>query len=71
MRSTLTTGQDQFYGTIEHIDPELKMFLHDQNRPSAILLEYIPNMEMLHEMPNYAKKAWRILLPALEKFTKL
>ncbi|OAX81628.1 hypothetical protein ACJ72_04027 [Emergomyces africanus] len=43
----------QFYGTIEQMDlsryqPHLNMFLEDKNPPSAILLEYIQNMEMLY-----------------------
>jgi hypothetical protein len=39
----------QFYGTIEGIDvkkchPHLDEFLKDEYPPTAILLEYIPNM---------------------------
>lgn len=43
----------QFYGTIENIDPalchpHLKEFMKDEYPPTAILLEYIPNMVSLH-----------------------
>ncbi|OJD27502.1 hypothetical protein ACJ73_01115 [Blastomyces percursus] len=42
----------QFYGTIENIDPtrclpHLKSFVKDEYPPTAILLEYIPNMKEL------------------------
>lgn len=51
----------QFYGTIEKIDPRdyhphLKKFLNDQYPPNAILLEYIPNMEMLDPLSNVTKR---------------
>ncbi|QSS62553.1 hypothetical protein I7I51_02291 [Histoplasma capsulatum] len=42
----------QFHGTIENIDPtqclpHLKFFVKDEYPPTAILLEYIPNMKEL------------------------
>lgn len=50
----------QFYGATENIDPtlcqpHLKAFLRDEYRPTAILLEYIPNMEELN-WKNYTEK---------------
>ncbi|KAL4918735.1 hypothetical protein BDW62DRAFT_217515 [Aspergillus aurantiobrunneus] len=49
----------RFYGSIEEIDPQLYAphlddFLRDEYLPSAILLEYIPNMMPLH-WKNYTK----------------
>ncbi|KAL2378242.1 hypothetical protein RJ035_007487 [Blastomyces gilchristii] len=51
----------QFYGTMEQMDlshyqSHLKMFLNDKNPPSAILLEYIPKMEMIY--PHNFTKEW-------------
>lgn len=50
----------QFYGTIENIDPtlcnpHLKAFVKDKYPPTAILLEYIPNMKEL-DWSNYSEK---------------
>ncbi|PGH02857.1 hypothetical protein AJ79_07513 [Helicocarpus griseus UAMH5409] len=50
----------QFYGTIENIDPtrclpHLHAFVKDEHPPTAILLEYIPNMETL-TWSNYSGK---------------
>ncbi|KAK2762320.1 hypothetical protein FQN54_001330 [Arachnomyces sp. PD_36] len=47
----------QFYGTMDNFDPKpchpyLKRFKHDDNPPSAIFMEYIPNLEMLY-LDNY------------------
>ncbi|KAH8820780.1 hypothetical protein F5884DRAFT_765149 [Xylogone sp. PMI_703] len=41
-----------FYGTIERMDrclyrPHINMFFSDRYAPNAIVLEYIPNMQML------------------------
>ncbi|EEH43987.2 uncharacterized protein PADG_00276 [Paracoccidioides brasiliensis Pb18] len=49
-----------FLGLMEKFDPQLcqpylKMFLHDKYLPSAIFLEYIPNLEMIH-LHNYSQK---------------
>ncbi|EEH39042.2 hypothetical protein PAAG_01504 [Paracoccidioides lutzii Pb01] len=49
-----------FFGMTEKFDPQscqpyLKMFLHDKYLPSAIFLEYIPNLEMIH-LHNYSQK---------------
>ncbi|OAX78608.1 hypothetical protein ACJ72_07083 [Emergomyces africanus] len=50
----------QFYGTIENIDPtrclpHLKAFVKDEYPPTAILLEYVPNMKELN-WTNYNEK---------------
>lgn len=50
----------QFYGTIESIDPmlcqpHLKVFAKDEYPATAILLEYIPNMQPLF-WSNYTEK---------------
>jgi hypothetical protein len=50
----------RFYGTIENIDPtsclpHLKAFIKDEYPPTAILLEYIPNMKELR-WSNYNEK---------------
>ncbi|EEP79938.1 predicted protein [Uncinocarpus reesii 1704] len=42
----------RFYGTVENIDPtqslpHLQSFVNDEHPPTAILLEYIPNMKEL------------------------
>ncbi|KAL3471744.1 hypothetical protein BJX99DRAFT_236901 [Aspergillus californicus] len=49
----------KFYGSIDDIDPKLYAphlddFLEDEYPPSALLLEYIPNMTPLH-FENYSK----------------
>ena len=52
-----------FYGSIKAIDPKLcqpylDIFLDDKNPPNALLLEYIPSMEMIlpqHYTPQRAK----------------
>ena len=49
----------QFYGTVEKIQPKLwkphlDMFLKDKLLPNAILIEYIPHMEMI-DLPNFSK----------------
>lgn len=61
----------QFYGTIEQIQPKswrphLDMFLQHELLPNAILIEYIPNMQMmdlrtfstnrLHKLANILKE---------------
>ncbi|ODH45572.1 hypothetical protein GX48_08351 [Paracoccidioides brasiliensis] len=50
----------RFLGTMEKFDPKpcqpyLKMFLDDKYLPSAIFLEYIPNLEMIH-LHNYTQR---------------
>ncbi|KAJ9240620.1 hypothetical protein DTO271D3_6580 [Paecilomyces variotii] len=47
----------QFYGSMDKFDPRpcqphLNMFVEDEYPPSAILLEYLPNVEMIH-LHNY------------------
>jgi serine/threonine protein kinase len=50
----------RFFGTIEKFDPQqcqlyLNAFLDDEYPPSAIFLEYIPNLEMI-QLHNYTQK---------------
>jgi len=52
MASAIVELYHKFYGTIDKFDPRLcqphlKMFLEDECPPSAILLEYIPDLEMI------------------------
>ncbi|KAB8267883.1 hypothetical protein BDV30DRAFT_246187 [Aspergillus minisclerotigenes] len=61
----------KYYGTVDNLDPKLhqphlKMFLSDQYPPSAVLLEYIPNMQMLH-WTNYTKKRMENFIRGLHK----
>ncbi|KKA19530.1 hypothetical protein T310_6487 [Rasamsonia emersonii CBS 393.64] len=64
----------QFYGTIEKIDPwcyqpDLKDFLEDIYPPSAILLEYIPDLEMI-QLQNYTNKRMDNLIEGLKELHK-
>jgi serine/threonine protein kinase len=61
----------QFYGAIERLDllhyqPHLRMFLDDKHPPNAILLEYIPNMEMIYPY-NYTKKRGEALIRGIQE----
>jgi len=61
----------QYYGTIENLDPKLYQphlndFLEDEYPPKAILLEYIPNMQMLY-WTNYTKKRMDNFIKGLQK----
>ncbi|EEH19535.1 hypothetical protein PABG_01854 [Paracoccidioides brasiliensis Pb03] len=61
----------RFYGTMERMDlshyqPHLKMFLNDKNPPSAILLEYIPKMEMIYPH-NFTKERGEALIRGIRE----
>lgn len=43
----------------------LEMFLHDEYLPSAIFLEYIPNLEMIH-LHNYTQKRMENFLKGIQ-----
>lgn len=58
-------------GVIENIDPalwqpHLRAFVEDEYRPTAILLEYIPNMEELH-WSNYTEKRMRNFVDGMKE----
>ncbi|EEQ85585.1 uncharacterized protein BDCG_08854 [Blastomyces dermatitidis ER-3] len=60
----------RFHGTIEDIDPRqclphLKAFLKDEYRPTAILLEYIPNMKEL-DWTEYNRRRMRNFVNGLD-----
>ncbi|EGE85661.1 hypothetical protein RJZ56_003245 [Blastomyces dermatitidis] len=60
-----------FIGMMEKFDPQpfqphLKMFLHDKYLPSAIFLEYIPNLEMIH-LHNYSQKRMDNFIKGLQE----
>ena len=64
----------QFYGTIKNLDakqcmPHLHMFLEDSGPPSAILLEYIPDMQALN-LTNYSKKRMGNFINGIEQIHK-
>ncbi|PGH11055.1 hypothetical protein AJ79_05097 [Helicocarpus griseus UAMH5409] len=64
----------KFYGTIEDIDPmscqpHLKDFVNDEYPPTAIFLEYIPNMKELH-WTNYNEKRMRNFVDGINKIHK-
>ncbi|OXV11424.1 hypothetical protein Egran_00815 [Elaphomyces granulatus] len=61
----------RYYGTIENLDPKLYQphlndFLEDEYPPKAILLEYIPNMQMLY-WTNYTKKGMDNFIKGLQQ----
>ncbi|KAJ9302343.1 hypothetical protein DTO271G3_1209 [Paecilomyces variotii] len=64
----------QFYGAIEQLDlsrykPHLDRFLTDKDPPSAIFLEYIPDMEPIRPL-NYTKKRGRALIRGIQEIHK-
>jgi tRNA A-37 threonylcarbamoyl transferase component Bud32 len=61
----------RFYGAFDKLDlklyqPHLRMFLKDEYPPSAILLEYIPDMQQLH-WTNYTKERMGNFVNGLEQ----
>ncbi|EFQ97006.1 serine/threonine protein kinase [Nannizzia gypsea CBS 118893] len=63
-----------FYGTIENIDPKLCLpylnkFVDDKYRPTAIFIEYIPNMKELHRS-NYTPERMRNFVEGLKEIHK-
>ncbi|KAJ9243486.1 hypothetical protein DTO280E4_5601 [Paecilomyces variotii] len=61
----------RFLGSMEKFDPSfcqphLKMFLHDEYLPSAIFLEYIPNLEMI-QLHNYTPQRMNNLLNSIRE----
>ncbi|KAL1863180.1 hypothetical protein Plec18170_000010 [Paecilomyces lecythidis] len=61
----------KFYGVIEPLDPtlcqpHLKMFLNDEYLPTAIFLEYIPDMRMLH-WANYTEERKENFLKGIQE----
>ncbi|KKZ64658.1 hypothetical protein EMCG_09421 [[Emmonsia] crescens] len=64
----------QFLGTMDKFDlklcqPHLKMFLEDEYPPSALFLEYIPNMEMIN-IHNYTEVRMNNLLLGIREIHK-
>ncbi|KKZ65631.1 hypothetical protein EMCG_08538 [[Emmonsia] crescens] len=64
----------QFLGTMDKFDPMpcqpyLANFLNDEYPPSAIFLEYIPNLEMLH-LHNYTQARMNNFLVGIRKIHK-
>lgn len=63
-----------FYGTIDNMDPwlyqpHLKAFVNDEYRPSAIFIEYIPDLEMM-EFQDYTTKRMDNLIESLKEIHK-
>ncbi|KAK2766639.1 mitochondrial splicing system protein [Arachnomyces sp. PD_36] len=64
----------QFLGTMDKFDPKLfqphlRKFLEDEYPPSAIFLEYIPNMEML-QLHNYTEARMNNLIMGIREIHK-
>ncbi|PTU23650.1 hypothetical protein P175DRAFT_0505470 [Aspergillus ochraceoroseus IBT 24754] len=60
-----------FLGSIRKFDPSscqphLKMFLHDEYLPSALFLEYIPNLEMI-QLHNYTQQRMHNILSGIRE----
>ncbi|WEW58199.1 hypothetical protein PRK78_003667 [Emydomyces testavorans] len=61
----------RFFGTMDKFDPKpcqpyLRMFVNDEYPPSAIFLEYIPNLEMLG-LNNYTQARMNKLLEGIRE----
>ncbi|KAE8152927.1 hypothetical protein BDV25DRAFT_127551 [Aspergillus avenaceus] len=60
----------EFYGTITKIQPslwpDLHMFLHDKLPPNAVLIEYIPDAQVL-DLSNYSRDCLVVLRDTLDK----
>lgn len=64
----------QFLGTMDKFDPKLcqphlRKFLEDEYPPSALFLEYIPNMEMV-KLHNYTEARMNNLLRGIREIHK-
>ncbi|PGH13238.1 hypothetical protein AJ79_03797 [Helicocarpus griseus UAMH5409] len=64
----------QFFGTMDNFDaklchPHLDVFVNDEYPPSAIFLEYIPNLEMLH-LHNYTEARMKNFLVGIRKINR-
>lgn len=60
-----------FHGSIERLDPihsspHLDSFLHDEQYPSAILLEYLPNVQQLN-CENYSEERMKKALAGINE----
>ncbi|KAL2375724.1 hypothetical protein RJZ90_007918 [Blastomyces dermatitidis] len=63
----------QFYGSMEKLEPEfwqpnLNMFINDTELPSAIFIEYIPNMRQLH-LDTFSKDCMAKFVQAIKAIT--
>ncbi|KAK2786399.1 hypothetical protein FQN52_007856 [Onygenales sp. PD_12] len=63
-----------FYGTLENIDPKLclphlRRFVRDDYPPTAIFMEYIPNMKELH-WSNYTPEQMQNFIKGLDEIHK-
>ncbi|PGH11811.1 hypothetical protein AJ80_06969 [Polytolypa hystricis UAMH7299] len=63
----------QFYGSIEELkprlwQPHLNMFINDTELPSAIFIEYIPNMRQLH-LDTFTKERMAKFVQAIKAIT--
>ena len=63
-----------FFGSMRKFDPtpcqpHLKMFLADEYPPSAIFLEYIPNLEMI-SLQTYTPQRMQNLISAIQEINR-
>nr|KMM68935.1 hypothetical protein CPAG_05258 [Coccidioides posadasii RMSCC 3488] len=64
----------RFFGTMDKFDPKpcqpyLRKFMDDKYPPSAIFLEYIPNLEML-DLNNYTQARMNQFLETIREIHK-
>lgn len=64
----------RYYGEIKHLDvkeyqPHLRKFLNDKYSPSAMFLEYIPNMEMI-VWENYTEERGQAMIRGIDYIHK-